>query len=236
MVDAAVGGKVGVDTGHGKNLVGAFHPPALVAADPLTLMSLPESEIRMGLAEVVKHGLIADREYFDWVVANGRGIRGRQPETISRLVSRSVEIKAGVVSEDERERGRRVILNAGHTVGHALEQVSSYQLAHGEATAIGLVVECRIAEQIGVAEPGTAQIISGALQRFGLPVGIPPRLSRPEILDAMRLDKKNRGGHLRLALPQSVGRMHQSQGSWTVPVEPQVILRALDPQDSHIST
>lgn len=236
MVDAAVGGKVGVDTGHGKNLVGAFHPPALVVADPLTLVSLPESEFRMGLAEAVKHGVIADRQYFDWVVSNGRLIRSRQPEAITHLVRRSIEIKAGVVSEDERERGRRAILNAGHTVAHALEQVSSWQLAHGEAVAIGLVVECRIAEQIGVAEPGTAETLAGALQRFGLPVGIPPRLSRPEIVEAMRQDKKNRGGNIRFSLPRSLGQMHQSDGQWTVSVEPQVIQRALDQQNTHIST
>lgn len=236
MVDAAVGGKVGVDTPMGKNLVGAFYPPALVIADPLTLMSLPETEYRMGLAEAVKHGLIADRAYLEWLGANGRAIRSRQPGVVTQLVRRSIEIKASIIGEDERERGRRAVLNAGHSVAHALEQVSAWQLAHGEAVSIGLVVECRIAEQLGVAEPGIAESISTALQRFGLPVGVPPRVSRQEILAAMLHDKKNRDGHIRLALPRSVGSMHQQQGAWTVPVEPQVILAAMDQRGSHIST
>jgi 3-dehydroquinate synthase len=236
MVDAAVGGKVGVDTTAGKNLVGAFYPPALVVADPLTLMSLPEAEYRMGLAEAVKHGLIADREYFEWLGTNGRAIRSRQPGIVTQLVRRSIEIKASIVSEDERERGRRAILNAGHSVAHALEQVSAWQLAHGEAVSIGLVVECRIAEQLGVAEAGLAQSISAALQRFGLPVGVPSRLSREEILAAMQHDKKNRDGTIQLALPRSLGSMHERQGAWTVPVEPQVILAAMDQPGAHIST
>lgn len=236
MVDAAVGGKVGVDTPLGKNLVGAFHPPALVVADPLTLMSLPESEYRMGLAEAVKHGLIADREYFDWLGTNGRMIRSRQPGVVTQLVRRSIEIKAAIVSEDERERGRRAILNAGHSVAHALEQVSAWQLAHGEAVAIGLVVECRIAEQMGVAEVGIAQVVSAALQRFGLPVGIPPRISRPEILEAMGRDKKNRDDTIRMALPKAMGAMHQDGANWTVPVESQVIMTAMDQPGAHIST
>lgn len=236
MVDAAVGGKVGVDTALGKNLVGAFHPPALVVADPLTLMSLPESEYRMGLAEAIKHGLIADREYFEWLGTNGRLIRSRQPATVTQLVRRSIEIKASIVTEDEREQGRRAILNAGHSVAHALEQVSAWQLAHGEAVAIGLVMECRIAEKLGVAEAGLAESVSAVLQRFGLPVGIPPRVSRTEVLGAMQQDKKNRDGSIRMALPRTIGAMHQQEGGWTVPVEPHVILAAMDQPGAHIST
>jgi 3-dehydroquinate synthase len=236
MVDAAVGGKVGVNTESGKNLVGAFHPPALVVIDPLTLMSLPESEFRMGLAEAVKHGVIADREYFEWLTTNGRAIRSRQPAIMTQLVKRSVEIKASVVTEDERERGRRAVLNAGHSVAHALEQVSAWQLAHGEAVAIGLVVECRIAERLGIAEPGLATTVAGVLQRFGLPVGIPPRLPREAILDAMHKDKKNRHGELRLALPRSVGSMHRSREGWTFSVAPEVVVQAMDPRDTNIST
>jgi 3-dehydroquinate synthase len=236
MVDAAVGGKVGVDTALGKNLVGAFHPPVLVVADPLTLMSLPEAEYRMGLAEAVKHGVIADREYFEWLGTNGRMIRSRQPGIVSQLVRRSIDIKASIVSEDEREAGRRAILNAGHSVAHALEQVSAWQLAHGEAVAIGLIVECRIAEQLGVAEAGLAQSVSAALQRFGLPVGIPPRLPRAELLEAMRRDKKNRDDTIRMALPRALGAMHRQGDDWTVPVESQVILAAMDQSGAHIST
>ncbi|MEP7326464.1 MAG: 3-dehydroquinate synthase, partial [Gemmatimonadota bacterium] len=187
-------------------------------------------------AEAVKHGLIADREYFEWLGTNGRVIRARQPGIVTQLVRRSIEIKASIVSEDERERGRRAILNAGHSIAHALEQVSEWQLAHGEAVSIGLVVECRIAEQLGLAEPGISQSVLATLQLFGLPVGIPPRVSRPEIVDAMQQDKKNRDGAIRLALPRALGSMHHSQGEWTLPVEPQVILAAMDLPGTHIST
>ncbi|HEY9015708.1 MAG TPA: 3-dehydroquinate synthase, partial [Gemmatimonadales bacterium] len=142
MLDASVGGKTAINTPRGKNLVGAFHPPAAVLADPLTLVTLPEREYRAGLAEAVKHGLIADAKYFAWIESTADRLLGREPEAVARLVRRSVEIKAEVVGEDEYESGRRAILNAGHTVGHALEQASGYRLAHGEAVALGLIVEC----------------------------------------------------------------------------------------------
>ncbi|HMH57204.1 MAG TPA: 3-dehydroquinate synthase, partial [Gemmatimonadales bacterium] len=149
MLDASVGGKTGVDTPQGKNLVGAFHPPAAVIADPRTLATLADRDYRAGLAEAVKHGLVADRAYFEWMETNAPALMSRSLDTLTRLIRRSVEIKAEVVSGDEHELGRRAILNAGHTVAHALEQVSDYELPHGEAVALGLVVECELAEQLG---------------------------------------------------------------------------------------
>jgi 3-dehydroquinate synthase len=221
MVDASVGGKTGVDTPHGKNLIGAFHPPAAVVADPEVLATLPEREFRSGLAEAVKHGVIADRAYFDWMVGTADAILARDGNALAQLVRRSVEIKAAVVSDDEREAGRRAILNAGHTVGHALEQASGYALAHGEAVAIGLVTECRLAERMGLAAPGTARAVSAALERLGLPVslpGVPPE----RLLEAMASDKKNRSSRIRFALPVAVGEMAPGEG-WTVAVlEPMI--------------
>lgn len=236
MVDASVGGKVGVDTLFGKNQVGAFYPPAMVVADPLTLMSLPDRDYRAGLAEAVKHGLIMDREYFDWIASKGRDIRARQPGTVTHLVQRSIEIKAGVVIQDERDQGRRAILNAGHTVAHAIEAASGYQAIHGECVSIGLFTECRIAEALGVAEAGTAQAVGRVLERFGLPLRLPAGLAPQAVLDAMAGDKKNRSGALHFALPKAIGTMHGKEREWTVTAPPELILSTLLNESINIST
>jgi 3-dehydroquinate synthase len=158
MLDASVGGKTGVDTPEGKNLIGAFHPPAAVLADPRALATLPERDYRSGMAEAVKHGLIADAGYFAWMERDAEALIRRDEAALTRLVRRSVEIKAEVVSGDELEAGRRAILNAGHTVAHALERATDYGLPHGEAVALGLVAECALAEALGVAPAGPTAI------------------------------------------------------------------------------
>jgi 3-dehydroquinate synthase len=226
MLDASVGGKTGVDTLQGKNLVGAFHPPAAVIADPRTLATLPDQDYRAGLAEAVKHGLIADRDYFEWMEANAATLTSRGLDSLTRLIRRSVEIKADVVSGDERESGRRVILNAGHTVAHALEQVSGYELPHGEAVALGLVIECQLAEQLGVASAGLRKRVAALLDRLGLPGRIPPRLEGSALLGSMATDKKNRGGQIHFALASQVGEMHRENG-WTTPAPAEAIRAAI---------
>jgi 3-dehydroquinate synthase len=226
MLDASVGGKTGVDTPQGKNLVGAFHPPAAVIADPQTLATLPDREYRAGLAEAVKHGLIADRAYFEWMETNAPALTSRGLETLTRLIRRSVEIKAEVVSGDERELGRRAILNAGHTVAHALEQVSGYTLPHGEAVALGLAVECELAEQLGMASGGLRHRVSALLVRLGLPGRLPPGLERSALFASMAADKKNRSGQIRFALAKQLGEMHQENG-WTTPVPTEAIREAM---------
>lgn len=227
MLDASVGGKTGVDTAHGKNLIGAFHPPAIVVADPLTLLSLPDRIFRSGLAEAVKHGLILDAEYFGWIESHARRIIGRDLEALTHLIARSVELKAQVVSEDEHEGGIRAILNAGHTIAHGLEHQSDYRLPHGEAVALGLIAECRIAERMALAPAGTAERVLGVLRALGLPTrsGV---IAVPSVLEAMRLDKKNREGTVRLALPVQLGAMHHEGGDWTVPVTQDLLAAALD--------
>jgi 3-dehydroquinate synthase len=227
MLDASVGGKTGVDTPHGKNLIGAFHPPAAVLADPLTLTTLPEREYRSGLAEAVKHGLIADRAYFEWMEAESVALTRQEPEAVTRLIRRSIEIKAEIVSGDERESGRRAILNAGHTVGHALEQASNYQLPHGEAVALGLVAECELAEQLGVAPSGLSRRVGALLDRLGLPRRLPERLEPGALLAGMRADKKNRGSQLRFALASAIGQVHQADG-WTAAASDDSIRRAIE--------
>ena len=219
MVDASVGGKTGVNAPQGKNLIGAFHPPTGVLADPLVLMTLPDREYRGGLAEAVKHGAIADSDYFAWLESRVEDILRRDPPTLASLVRRSVEIKAAVVSEDEHEGGRRAILNAGHTIAHALEQASNYELSHGEAVALGLVAECALAEQLGVAKPGLRRRVETLLARFGLPVRLESAFDGGTLLDLMRSDKKNRNLQVRFALISDVGSMHQDTGWTTVASE-----------------
>ncbi|MFL5493594.1 MAG: 3-dehydroquinate synthase [Gemmatimonadales bacterium] len=227
MVDASVGGKTGVDTPQGKNLVGAFHPPVAVVADPRVLKSLPEREYRAGLAEAVKHGLIAGREYFEWMERDTAALLARDEAALTRLVRGSVEIKAEVVSGDEREAGRRAVLNAGHTVAHALEQATGYGLPHGEAVALGLVSECELAERLGLAAPGLRSRVASLLERFGLPVRLPAVLVPERLLAAMASDKKNRAREIRFALPTSLGLMDEGE-RWTRAAPEADILAALE--------
>jgi 3-dehydroquinate synthase len=231
MVDASVGGKTGVDTPAGKNLVGAFHPPSAVIADPDTLASLPAPELRSGSAEMIKHGVVADARYFDEVAAvlprlaaDDTGIPGE----LTALIARSVEIKAEVVAADEREQGRRKILNFGHTLGHAIETASGYRLLHGEAIAIGMALESEIAERIGVAEAGTAMRVRAALTAGGLPVVVPLGIDPVEILAATRSDKKARGGRVEYALPAGIGTMAGAESAWGLAVADDIVLGVLD--------
>jgi 3-dehydroquinate synthase len=214
MLDASVGGKTGVDTAQGKNLIGAFHPPAAVLADPRVLATLPPRDFIGGMAEAVKHGLIADEHYFAWMEREAEALLAREESVLTLLVRRSVEIKAEVVSGDERETGRRAILNAGHTVAHALEQVTSYGLPHGEAVALGLTAECALAEALGVAPAGLGARVAGLLGRLGLPIRLAPAIDPDRVIRAMSSDKKNRAARVRFALPSRLGAMDPGE-AWT---------------------
>jgi 3-dehydroquinate synthase len=219
MVDSSVGGKTGVDTPQGKNLVGAFHPPAAVLADPAVLASLPVAHYRGGLAEMAKHGLVADAAYWAALQAAAPTLGTRAPGLLTPLIRRSVEIKAEVVTEDERESGRRSVLNAGHTVAHAVEQVSRFAVSHGDAVAVGLVAEAYLAESLGIAGAGLARQIGAGLHALGLPTHVPADLAANTLLEAMRLDKKRSGTHLRFALPQTIGSMAREGARWTIAVD-----------------
>ncbi len=198
MIDASIGGKTGVDTRAGKNLVGAFHAPAAVLIDIDVLSTLPLAHRRAGLAEAIKHGVIADAEYFESL---------DDSNVTLDVVARSVEIKAAVVAADSHEHGVRKTLNFGHTIGHAIEHASGYALLHGECVAIGMVLEARLAERIGVAERGTAAEIERVVARASLPARCPADVSADQILDATRLDKKSRGGAVEYVLPERIGAM-----------------------------
>lgn len=218
MVDASVGGKTGVNARQGKNLVGAFHPPVGVLADPAVLGTLHPAHLGAGLVEALKHGIVADQDYFAWIGAQSEAVLRRDPHVLTELVTRSVAIKARVVSNDEREQGRRAILNAGHTVGHAIERVSEYTVLHGDAVAIGLVTEALLAHRLGLAERALAPTIRLALERLGRPTTLSAEWSDESLLDAMAMDKKVRAESLRFALPVTIGSMAGAASNWTVPV------------------
>lgn len=230
MIDAAIGGKTGVDTPAGKNLVGAFHQPSLVLIDPQFLRTLPAAHMRGGLAEAIKHGVIADAAYFSWIAASLRAIL--QPDagddsTHTHLVRRSVEIKVGVVAEDEREGGRRKILNFGHTIGHAIEQVTGYGVPHGDAVAIGMVAEAALAERAGLAAKGLADTIATVCDAVGLPVRLPAGVDATEVVTATRTDKKTRAGQVEYALPAGLGEMAGGETGWATPIPEADVLRTL---------
>jgi 3-dehydroquinate synthase len=227
MIDAAVGGKTGVDTRHGKNLVGAFHQPAAVIADPSALATLPPAHLRAGLAEALKHGVVADERYFERVAGALPALLapgGAEREEMTALVVGSVEIKAAVVARDEREGGVRKTLNFGHTLGHAVEALSGYALLHGEAVAVGMALESELAERAGVAERGTAARVRAALERAGLPTARPRDMAPDDVIALTHADKKARRGVTEYALPRRIGGMAGERTGWAVPV-PDALVR-----------
>ena len=203
MVDASLGGKTGIDLPEGKNLVGSFYPPNLVLADPQLLRTLPERELISGLAEVIKHGILSDPELFNLCASGLDCVK----EDLEQIVKRAMAVKIKIIEDDPYEKGFRAALNLGHTVGHAVELVSRFQLRHGEAVAIGLVAEARYAERIDIADRGLADTITQTLSMVGLPVEIPKELSREEILRAMKVDKKKHAQAIRFALPVQIGKV-----------------------------
>ncbi len=203
MVDASLGGKTGFDLLEGKNLIGAFHAPVLVLADPNVLATLPEDEFRSGLAEVMKHGVIADPGLFELCSPGMDAVK----KNLLQVIRRAMAVKVKIIEEDPYEKGIRAALNVGHTVGHAVELVSGFRLRHGEAIAIGMVTEAKLAERLTLAGRGLSDAIAGSLSALGLPVHIPKNLSRPDIIRAMRLDKKKANGVVRFALPVEIGKV-----------------------------
>jgi 3-dehydroquinate synthase len=233
MVDASVGGKVGVDTHQGKNLIGAYHNPALVLVDPAALRSLPARELCAGCAEVIKHGVIADPAALESIRQEGTRLLDSSSHAVwtgawlTSLIARSIEIKAEIVRADPREAGLRQVLNFGHTVGHAVESASEFRLRHGEAVAIGMAIEARIGEAIGFSESGLTQAITTALDAVHLPRVLPPGLDPDAVLTAMGTDKKRRAGNWRLALPRRLGEMVGSAEAFGVEVKPATVGEAL---------
>ena len=202
MVDASMGGKTGFDLPQGKNLVGAFHPPRLVLADPEVLATLPKEEFINGMAEVIKHGVIADPALFN-LCKNMKTLPTN--DMLASFISQAMAVKIKIIEEDPYEQGIRAALNLGHTVGHGVELASGFQLRHGEAIAIGMIVEAHLAEKMELAPTGLVDKIATVLRSVGLPTEIPTDLDRNAITNAMTRDKKKAGGIVKFALPASIG-------------------------------
>lgn len=226
MIDASVGGKTGVDHPAGKNLVGAFHAPAAVLADPECLATLDTGRRAEGFAEAVKHGVIRDAEHAEWLASRAAPLLAADPAAVEAAVLRSVEIKSAVVSADEFEADPRKILNFGHTVAHALEVHSGYALAHGRAVAAGMVAEARIGEALGVTAPGTAEEIRRLVRAFDLP-DFDSGLLRPgRMAGLMARDKKTRSGVVHIVRLLEVGRVGEGDGT-TIPVPDEDLVRIM---------
>lgn len=206
MVDASIGGKVAVDHPRGKNLIGAFYPPRVVVEDTSLLASLPPRSLREGFAEVIKHGFIMDPRMLDILESDADRLLAVEPGLTTEIVARNAALKAAVVSDDEREGGRRAILNYGHTIGHAIEAVCGYaNILHGEAISVGMMAAAAIGERIGVTPPGLAERQARIFRQYGLPLSH-PGLDRDAVIAATSHDKKVAGGRIRWILLEAEGR------------------------------
>ena len=205
QVDSSVGGKTGVNHPGGKNLIGAFHQPVVVVADTRTLTTLPARELRAGLAEVIKYGLICDAGLFAWLEAHIDALLAGDGAALAHVIRRSCEIKAEIVGRDEREHGDRALLNLGHTFGHAVESATSYtEWLHGEAIGAGLVMAARMSRESGYLTAEELERVARLVARAGLPTHISS--VKPDVaLEHMRIDKKVQAGRIRLVLPRGIG-------------------------------
>jgi 3-dehydroquinate synthase len=205
QVDSSVGGKTGVNHPLGKNMIGTFSQPSLVFIDIDTLRTLPDREFFSGMAEIIKYGVISDGRLFDTLQVDREDILGHG-DSLVKIIKRSCEIKADVVSKDEREAGLRAILNYGHTIGHAIETVTGYKkYLHGEAVSIGMVAAADIAVEMGIMKRQEAERIKGLVGMYNLPPTVPDDLNTGDVISAMTIDKKAKAGRLSFILPESIG-------------------------------
>lgn len=206
QVDASIGGKTAIDHPRGKNLIGAFHQPRMVVVDPVVLTTLPEREFRSGLAEVVKHGIVLDAEYFEDLEKHVPALLARELATLERVVAGSCRLKARVVERDEQEAELRWVLNYGHTIGHALEAATDFgRWAHGEAVSLGIAAEARLAERLGIGSPAVTKRQLSLLAAVGLPVS-EAQVAPAAVIEALSRDKKSRDGRLSFVFAPEIGR------------------------------
>ncbi|MFH1235011.1 MAG: 3-dehydroquinate synthase, partial [Candidatus Diapherotrites archaeon] len=226
MADSSIGGKNAVNLPAGKNMLGSIHQPEKILMDIALLETLPEKEIRNGLAEALKTGVVLDRELFDFIEKNSAKALERDRDVLCKIVVSCAKAKLAVVQKDELELNLRKILNFGHTVGHAIEALGEFNgVSHGEAIAAGMRTEARIAEHMGILPKAERERIEKALEKIGfkeIPIKNPEKL-----MEFMEMDKKNSGGKILMALPEKIGRMHSHDGSFAGPVKRKLILEAL---------
>lgn len=206
-IDASIGGKTAINIPGGKNLVGAFHQPILVAVDPACLGTLDPRDVRAGLAESVKHALISSAEFLAWHEINVNEILTLDHARLTELILRNLRIKAGIVEQDAHEQtGLRMHLNFGHTIGHAIEECCGFALRHGECVSLGMVAACRLSHETGSLDASTVTRVGALLERFGLPTKLPEPIDTDGIMATIRTDKKVRGGAQRFVLLEEVGK------------------------------
>lgn len=210
MVDSSVGGKTGVNHPLGKNMIGAFYQPMHVHMDLAVLKTLPRAEFVSGMAEVIKYGVIADGGLFDFLEKDRERILELDPDALAHIIRRSCEIKADIVSKDEKEAGLRAILNFGHTIGHAIETIENYTMRHGEAVAIGMVYAARLSHKMGMCDSSIPMRLENIISSFGLPSSLSALSKRPsasQILNTIQIDKKAEGGRVKFILPLRIGEV-----------------------------
>jgi 3-dehydroquinate synthase len=228
QADSAIGGKTGVDSSLSKNAFGAFWHPAAVYIDVDTLRTLDERQYRAGLVESIKHGLIADAEYFEFFENHLDAILDRQPETLTTMARYNCTIKGHVVEADPQEQNQRRALNYGHTVGHAIEAAGGYSLLHGEAVALGILAAGLIEAEMGLAEPNRLDRIRRVFEKLGLPLQLSHDLAEDKVLDIMKRDKKAVDKWPRFVLIGRLGRVHCPDGQYAVDVSREVVERVLE--------
>lgn len=227
MVDASIGGKNGVNVPQGKNMIGTIYRPKAIWTDLSLLSSLPEREIKNGIVEMIKHGIIYDNKYFEFMDSHAEDILALDSATLEKAIADSYRIKTGIVEEDEFEKGKRHLLNFGHTVGHALETLTHYSLSHGEAVAIGIVVESRLALQLGHLSQVAFDRICNIFAKFSIDTTFPEAISHEDLLSAMSMDKKSVNNNPRFVLIDDIGSPFA--GEYCSPVDAALIVTAPPP-------
>lgn len=228
QADSAIGGKTGVDSSISKNAFGAFWHPAAVYIDVATLKTLDDRQYRAGLVESVKHAIIADSEYFEFLENNLDAILERKPDVLEKVAYWNCKIKGSVVEADPGEQNLRRILNYGHTIGHAVEAASGFELLHGEAVAIGIVAAGLIEIEMNLAEPGRLDRIRQILQKLDMPVKLPKELVDKDLIDLLKRDKKAVNKWPRFVLISKIGNVYSRDGQYAVEVAPELVKKVLD--------
>jgi len=226
-VDSSIGGKTGVDTHRGKNLIGSFHQPYRVYIDTNTLKTLPRKEVREGLAEVIKYGVIKDGNLFRYLEKNIEKIFMHDKQALRYIVKTSCEIKGEVVENDEKESNLRKILNFGHTIGHGIEALSDFKITHGEAISVGMIAEGKIAIKLGLWNHDELTRLQNLIRSASLPTDIPQNTGIGKLIDVMKLDKKARGGEIEMTLPIKIGEMSSLNGNYGIKVDKNLIYKTL---------
>lgn len=228
MIDASIGGKTGVNTDYGKNLIGSFNQPQAIFSDINTLKTLPQAELENGLAEAIKHALIQDSQHFSFLEKNAAAILNYDLTVLEELLYTNAKIKVAIVEQDEKESGIRQLLNFGHTIGHALEVATDYKIKHGEAVAIGMMAESYISMQLGFLSETSLNKIKVLLKQYNLPTILKHKYVRATAHQALKLDKKAKNKQPMFVLLEDIGQIHKPKSGYTTPVPEKLINEALD--------